>query len=146
MSLRDVTRAEKLRTAYWHRVRRFMERYEFIAAACVGAPPFRLDEPLPTTVGGKPVERFQDVFLSTYVFSVTGLPMVAMPCGLTRDGRPVGMQIIARRLRDDSALEIAAAYQSVAGELFRRPEIDLDAVKPVSEAMQTPGVSIDKNK
>jgi amidase len=144
MSLRDVTRAEKLRTAYWHRVRRFMERYEFIAAACVGAPPFRLDEPLPTTVGGKPVARFQDVFLSTYVFSVTGLPMVAMPCGLTRDGRPVGMQIIARRLRDDSALEIAAAYQSVAGELFRRPEIDLDAVKPVSEAMQTPGVSIDK--
>ncbi len=144
MSLRDVTRAEKLRTTYWHRVRRFMERYDFIAAPCVGAPPFRLDEPLPKTVGGKPVERFQDVFLSTYVFSVTGLPMAAVPCGLTRDGRPVGMQIIARRLRDDAALEIAAAYQSAAGELFRRPEIDLDAVKPVSEAMQTPGVSIDK--
>jgi len=144
MSLREVTQAERLRTAYWHRARRFMKDYEFIVAPCVGAPPFRLDEPLPSKVGGKPVERFQDVFLSTYVFSVTGLPMAAVPCGLTGDGRPVGMQIIGRRLRDDSVLEAAAAYQSVAGELFRRPEIDLDAVKPVSEAMQTPGVSIDR--
>lgn len=144
MSLRDVTGAERLRTAYWHRVRRFMEDYEFIVAPCVGAPPFRLDEPLPSTVGGMPVERFQDVFLSTYVFSVTGLPMAAVPCGLTKDGRPVGMQIIGRRLRDDSVLEAAAAYQSVAQELFRRPDIDLSALKPVSEAMKTPGVSIDK--
>lgn len=144
MSLREVTQAERLRTHYWQRVRRFMEDYEFIVAPCVGAPPFRLDEPLPSTVGGKPVERFQDVFLSTYVFSVTGLPMTAVPCGLTQDGRPIGMQIIGRRLRDDSVLEAAAAYQSVAAELFRRPNIDLTAVKPVSDAMKTPGVSIDR--
>jgi amidase len=121
-----------------------MEDYEFIVAPIVGAPPFRLDEPLPSTVGGKSVERFQDVFLSTYVFSVTGLPMVAVPCGLTGDGRPVGMQIVGRRLRDDSVLEAAAAYQAVAAELFRRPEINLAAIKPVSDAMRTPGVTIDK--
>jgi amidase len=144
MSVRDVVRSERLRTGYWHRVRRFMEDYEFIVAPIVGAPPFRLDEPLPSTVGGKPVERFQDVFLSTYVFSVTGLPMLAVPCGLTGDGRPVGMQIVGRRLRDDSVLEAAAAYQSVASKLFGRPEINLAAVKPVSDAMRTPGVSIDK--
>ena len=145
MSVRDIVRAERLRTAYWHRVRRFMETHEFIAAPVVGAPPFRLDEALPSTVGGKPVERFQDVFLSTYVFSVTGLPMVAVPCGLTKDGRPVGMQIIGRRLRDDSVLEAAAAYQMAAPEMFRRPEIDLAALKPVSEAMRTPGVSISRD-
>jgi amidase len=144
MSVRAVTRSEKMRTAYWHRVRTFMETFEFIVAPCVGAPPFRLDEPLPSTVGGKPVERFQDVFMLTYVFSVTGLPMAAVPCGLTSDGRPVGMQIVGRRLRDDSVLEAAAAYQSVAEDLFRRPEVDLAALKPVSESMRTPGVSIDK--
>jgi amidase len=144
MSLRDVVRSERLRTAYWHRVRRFMETYEFIVAPCVGAPPFRLDEALPSSVGGKPVERFQDVFMSTYVFSVTGLPMAAVPCGLTADGRPVGMQIVGRRLRDDSVLEMASAYQSVASELFRRPKIDLEALKPVSESMNTPGVSIER--
>jgi amidase len=142
LSVREVVKSERLRTAYWHRVRRFMEKYEFIVAPVVGAPPFRLDEALPTHVGGKPVERFQDVFLSTYVFSVTGLPMGAIPCGLTKDGRPVGMQIIGRRLRDDSVLEAASAYQGVAPELFRRPTIDLAAVKPVSEAMRTPGVTM----
>jgi amidase len=140
LSVRDVVRAERLRTAYWHRVRRFMEDYDYIIAPVVGAPPFRLDEALPTSVGGQPVARFQDVFLSTYVFSVTGLPMMSVPCGLTQDGRPVGMQIIARRLRDDAAIEAAAAYEAAAPALFRRPEIDLAAARPVSDALRTPGV------
>lgn len=142
LSVREVVKSERLRTAYWHRVRRFMEEYDYIIAPVVGAPPFRLDEALPTHVGGRPVERFQDVFLSTYVFSVTGLPMMSVPCGLTSDGRPVGMQIIARRLQDDSAIAAAAAYEAAAPELFARAEIDLAAAKPVSDALQTQGVTM----
>ena len=142
LSVGDVAAAERLRTDYWHRVRVFMQRHDFIVAPVVGAPPFRLDEPFPTTVGGRPVERFQDTFLSTYAFSVTGLPVMAVPCGLTRDGRPVGMQIISRRHGDAAAITLARAYERCCPELFRRPEIDLDAVKPVSPAFQTPGVTM----
>ena len=140
LSVRDVVRAERLRTAYWHRVRRFMESYDFIVAPIAGAPPFRLDEALPATVGGRPVARFLDVFLFTYVFSVTGLPITGVPCGLTGRGLPVGMQIVGHRLRDDRVLEAASAYQRAAPDLFARPLIDLAAVRPVSDAMRTTGV------
>jgi amidase len=144
LSVRDVVRSERLRTQYWHKVRRFMENFDYIVAPVVGAPPFRLDEPLPKQVGGVAVDRFQDVFLSTYVFSVTGLPMISVPCGLTKDGRPVGMQIIARRHREDQALEAASAYERLAPNLFVRPTMDLTVLKPVSEALTTPGVTIKK--
>lgn len=33
-----------------------------------------------------------------------------MPCGHTKDGLPVGLQIVARRTRDEQALQAAAAY------------------------------------
>ncbi len=140
LSVGDVTRAERLRTVYWHRVRQFMERYDYIVTPVAGAPPFRLDEPLPTTVGGRPVDRFQDVLLSTYAFSVTGLPVMSVPCGLTADGRPVGMQIVARRLADTAALAAAAAYERLCPGLFRRPDLDPAALDPAPVVVTTPGL------
>lgn len=142
LDLRTVTKAERLRTDYWHRVRVFLESYDYIIAPSVGAPPFRLDQPLPTEVGGVAVERYYDVFLATYAFSVTALPIMAVPCGSTAAGLPVGMQIVGRRLRDDLVLEAAAAYEAACPEHFVRPEIDLAAARPVSPELDTPGLSV----
>ena len=75
---------------------------------------------------------------------MTGLPMISVPCGLTEDGRPVGMQIISRRHREDQAIEAASAYERLLPDLFVRPEMDLMALKPVSDALNTPGVTIKK--
>ena len=142
LDVRTIVNAERTRTAYWHRVRQFLEQYDYIIAPCVGAPPFRLDEPLPTQVGGIAVERYYDVYLAAYAFSVTGLPIMAVPCGLTQNGLPVGMQIIGRRLRDDSVIRAAAAYERECTENFVQPEIDLNEVKPISPDLATPGLSV----
>ena len=91
LDVRTITRAERLRTNYWHRVRAFLERYDYILTPTIPVPAFRLDQPLPTEIGGVPVERFYDVFLTTYAFSITGLPVMSVPCGLTSRGLPVGL-------------------------------------------------------
>lgn len=142
VDVRTVTRAERRRTDYWHRVRAVLTRFDYIVTPTIGAPPFRLDEPLPTTVGGRPVERFYDVLLTCYGFSITGLPALSVPCGFTRSGLPVGMQIVGRRHRDDQVLELGAAFEAAAPEFFQRPRIDLDAIRPVSSAFATPGIKI----
>ena len=140
LDLKTVTRAERLRGEYWHRVRRFLRRYDAIVTPTIGVPPFRLDAPLPDTIDGKPVARYYDAFLSTYAFSLTGLPVVAVPAGLTEDGLPVGIQIVGPRLREDLALEIAGAYEAAHPELFTTPEIDLSQAKDLGEAFASPGL------
>ncbi len=142
LDVRAITRAERLRTAYWHRVRRFLERYDYILTPTVGVPAFRLDEPLPTTIGGAVVERFYDVFLLTYAFSVTGLPALSLPCGVTAGGLPVGLQVVGRRLREDHVLEAAAAYAAACPQHFRRPAIDLAAARNLEETVVTTGFRI----
>jgi amidase len=137
--LRAVTRAERMRTAYWHRVRALLERFDHLLAPSCGATPFRLDRPLPDTVGGRKVARFYDVFLGCYAFSITGLPIVALPCGLV-DGLPVGAQLVGRRLREDLVLATARAYQAANPQLFRRPEIDRDQAQPIPASLPTPGM------
>ncbi len=142
LDVRTIVNAEKMRTGYWHRVRKFFKRYDYMIAPSVGAPPFRLDEPLPTEVGGVAVERYYDVYLAAYAFSVTGLPIMAVPCGRTANGLPVGMQIIGHRLRDDSVISAAAVYEHHCAENFVRPDIDLEQVKPVSPDLATPGLAV----
>lgn len=140
MDVRAVTRAERLRTEYWARVREFMARYDYVVAPSCGAPPFWLDRPLPDEVGGRKVKRFYDVFLATYALSVTGLPIVQLPCGFTPDGLPVGFQLIGRRLREDLTLAAALAYEAANPQHFRRPDIDLAQAKPIPQTLPTPGM------
>lgn len=140
--VRAITRAERLRTRYWHRVREFMADYDFILAPSATAPAFRLDQPLPTEVGGQPVERFYDVFLPCYAFSVTALPVAAIPCGLTSDGLPAGLQLVAPRQREDLALSAAAAYAAACPQHFQRPDIDLTQAVDLGQEITTPGIHI----
>ncbi len=127
LDLKSVTEAERLRTRYWHGVRAMFERFDYIATPAIGAPAFLLDEPLPTSIGGRPAAKFYDAYRYTYAFSVVGLPVVAIPCGFTREGLPVGLQIAARRLHDEAALAIAAAFLAAHPEFLVRPSALLEA-------------------
>ena len=105
----------------------------------MGAPAFRLDRPLPTQVGGRKVERYYDIFLTAYAFSVTGLPAMVVPCGFTQAGLPMGLQIVGPRLREDLVLQAAAAYAAACPQHFRRPTIDLSVAVPLGDAFSSPG-------
>ena len=137
-----VARAERLRTDYWHRVQALLERHDFILTPAVGAPPFRLDRPLPDEVGGRKVERYYDVFLTAYAFSVTGLPAMSIPCGFTSEGLPVGLQVVGPRLREDLLLQFAASFGAAHPEHYRTPEIDLAAARPIAAAFASPGLVV----
>src|SRR5262245_36260050 len=93
----DIGRAEKLRTMLWHRVRRFMERHDLLVLPTVAVKPFPIEEPYPTEISGKPLANYLQWFFLTYAISVTGLPVISVPAGFTRDGLPVGIQIVGRR-------------------------------------------------
>jgi amidase len=127
--VRTIVKAEKMRTAYWHRVRRFMENYDYIVTPMIGATAFRLDQPFPSMLGDTKVEKFRDVFLFSYIFSVTGLPAASVPCGFTSDGLPVGMQIVGHRMHEDTVLEAASAYAAACPEHRVWPYINMKSTE-----------------
>jgi len=141
--VRAVTQAERQRTAYWHRVRALLECYDFIMCPTAGVPAFRLDAPLPSHVGEREVDHFYDVILTTYAFSITGLPALSVPCGFTTAGLPVGLQIVGPRQREDRVLTLGAAYLSLHAEHLRSPPpIDASTKKPVSNEFVPLGVPV----
>ena len=55
--------------------------------------------------------------------SFVGVPCISIPVGLTRDGLPVGMEIVGQRGYDERLLQVAAAVEAV---LPRLPVPDID--------------------
>jgi amidase len=54
------------------------------------------------------------------VFNLTGSPVVVIPIGLTKDGLPVGIQIVGKRDRDMELLTIAEKLTE-ATKGFQKP-------------------------
>jgi aspartyl-tRNA(Asn)/glutamyl-tRNA(Gln) amidotransferase subunit A len=48
---------------------------------------------------------------NTRPFNVWGLPAISVPCGFTKSGLPIGLQIAGPRWREDLVLRLAQAYE-----------------------------------
>jgi amidase len=110
----EIAWAEATRTALYHRVRLFMERYEFFVLPTVQVPPFSVDQPYPTEIEGVAMETYIDWMKSCYYISIVGNPAISVPCGFTPEGLPVGLQIVARHRDDWGLLQMAHAFERAA--------------------------------
>jgi aspartyl-tRNA(Asn)/glutamyl-tRNA(Gln) amidotransferase subunit A len=111
MSALDVARAQLARQALWARLHAFFARFDLLATPAVAVPPFETGAPPPVEIAGRPVGR-RGWIAFTYPFNLTGNPAISLPAGVTGDGRPVGLQLVARRLDDARLLAAAAAFEA----------------------------------
>jgi aspartyl-tRNA(Asn)/glutamyl-tRNA(Gln) amidotransferase subunit A len=58
---------------------------------------------------------------NTRPFNVWGLPAISVPCGFTKSGLPIGMQIAGPHWREDLVLKLAHAFESATEWYQRRP-------------------------
>ncbi|HXX69721.1 MAG TPA: Asp-tRNA(Asn)/Glu-tRNA(Gln) amidotransferase subunit GatA [Polyangiaceae bacterium] len=99
-------KAQKVRTLI---ARDFADAFREVDVICSPTSPtaaFRLgekvDDPLAMYLG--------DIF--TLPASLAGLPAMSIPCAPTATGLPVGLQLVARALDEETMLAIAAAWES----------------------------------
>jgi amidase len=119
----QLSRAEMKRTQLYHRVREFMETYEYLILPVSQVPPFPVTQEYITEINGVPMETYIDWMKSCYFITVTGLPAISMPCGFTPEGVPVGVQIVGRHEDDFGVLQLAYAFQEATGIWQQRPAV-----------------------
>jgi len=115
--------AEVRRTELYHRVREFMQSYEFLLCPVNQVPPFDVSQRWVDEVNGVKMETYIDWMKSCYYITVTGLPAISVPCGFTPEGLPVGIQIVGRHNDDFGVLQIARAFEEATQVWKRRPSV-----------------------
>jgi aspartyl-tRNA(Asn)/glutamyl-tRNA(Gln) amidotransferase subunit A len=74
-------------------------------------------------VDGREEEVSQAVTRYTPLASVTGRPALAVPCGFSADGLPIGVQLVGHAGRDEELLAIGAAFEQIGAPQSRHPDL-----------------------
>jgi Asp-tRNA(Asn)/Glu-tRNA(Gln) amidotransferase A subunit family amidase len=114
LTARELAQAELLRTRQWQRVREFLAERDVWVTPTMATPAFPVEHPHVMEIDGQPVGKAMARSFLTYAFSVMGLPAISIPCGFTRGGLPVGLQIVGKRRGEAAVLRAAAAFEAAA--------------------------------
>jgi len=121
LSAAELARVEKLRTALFIRMHRFMETYDVLATPVNQMPPFDVDQPFVQEIAGVKMESYIDWMRSCYTITATTHPALSVPAGFTADGLPVGLQLVGRHRGELGLLQVGYAFEQATGVGRRRP-------------------------
>lgn len=106
----DFTDAHTQRKAICNSMWRFMANYDLLLTPTLAVPPFPVHMQGPEKIEGR-MGRNADWLCFTFPANMTGQPAATIPAGFTRDGLPVGLQIIGRHLDDRTVLRASGAFE-----------------------------------
>ena len=111
VTTRDLASAEQERGRVWHQFRQLCERFDHVITPCMAVPPFPVEQNYPDTIAGTKMQNYVDWIAPTFVLSLTGLPIGAVPAGIDASGLPVGLQVVGRQSAEEAVLALAHDIQ-----------------------------------
>ncbi len=114
----DYLRASAHRTRLGTLMGRFHERFDLLVTPTMPITAFAAGVEVPA---GSTAVRWTSWTPFSYPFNLTQQPAASVPCGLTDDGLPVGLQLVGPRHRDARVLAAAKAYQDAVAPLPAPP-------------------------
>lgn len=121
LSAEEIIRAERERAALYHRVAAFFTDYDLLLCPVVAVPPYPVEQAYPTRIGDQQLTSYIDWMFLTFVVTLTGCPALSLPCGFTKAGLPVGLQVIGPTHGDAAVLAAGVLMEQVFGISARLP-------------------------
>ena len=119
ISIVDYLGADLVRTELGQRMAAFHQKYDLLLTPMMPVPAL----PVGQDLNDPATERhWIDWSPFSYPFNLTRQPAASIPCGLTRAGLPIGLQIVGPLYADARVLRAACAFETTQPE--RRPPLD----------------------
>lgn len=109
-SLLEYFAAVKAREALGTAMNAFHEEWDLLLTPTLPIPAFDAGHEVPP---GSNMDRWTEWTPFSYPFNLTQQPAASIPCGLTKTGLPVGLQIVGPKNGDDMVLAASAAFESL---------------------------------
>jgi aspartyl-tRNA(Asn)/glutamyl-tRNA(Gln) amidotransferase subunit A len=114
----DYLAAVKLREAMGVAMNLFHQSHDLLLTPSLPIPAFEAGLEVPR---GSGMERWPDWTPFSYPFNLTRQPAASVPCGLTSEGLPAGLQIVGPSYADALVLRAARAFEEA--EPFKMPAL-----------------------
>lgn len=105
-----------------HNIRKAFELVDLFITPTTPVPPFSTAELLADVNGLRSKETL--MLHNTRPFNISGLPSISVPCGFTKTGLPIGMQITGAPWAEGEVLRLARAYEQQTSWHTYRPNLE----------------------
>ena len=109
LSALDIQQLNQRRGVLGSQMRQFMQRFDLLVTPAVSIPAF---DALPAGHSPLSPESMLGWTPFSYPFNLTQQPASTIPCGLTRDGLPMGLQFVGPMFGDALVLRASKAYEN----------------------------------
>ncbi len=118
-----VEHANGIRRRWVAEVERLFSEYDFLVLPTAQVFPFPKDVHWPTQIAGREMDTYHRWMEVVILASLAGVPTINVPVGFDGQGRPMGMQVMAKFGADRHVLEFALAYEDLTDHLDQRPRL-----------------------
>ncbi|MBI3954848.1 Asp-tRNA(Asn)/Glu-tRNA(Gln) amidotransferase subunit GatA [Candidatus Gottesmanbacteria bacterium] len=110
-------KAQKARTLFINEYRKALEECDVILMPVNPTPPTKIGELI-----NDPVQNLMaDIY--TVSQNPVGVPSLAIPCGFTKTGLPIGMQLVGKMFAEEKLLQVGYAYQQANKWHNQKPKL-----------------------
>ena len=110
-------KASQVRTLIKRDFEEAFQKCDVVLTPAVPAPAFKIGEKM-----DDPLQMYLcDIF--TLSANLAGIPGISVPCGYTKGGLPIGLQLLAGHFEEGKLIQVASAYEKHSKLEVRRPEI-----------------------
>jgi amidase len=92
--MEEIAQGERLRCAIMNRVATFFQTYDLLLCPSTIVPPFPVGDRYVARCNGVDFATYIDWLAIAYAPTLACTPALSLPCGFTKDGRPIGLQMI----------------------------------------------------
>lgn len=116
-----IVKGEQTRGVLTQRAAAFFARYDALLLPTEAVTPFEVGIASPDPINGVPLDNPVHWFALAYAATAVGLPSLSVPPGFSRNGLPIGMQIIVGHRREEAAITVGAAFEAARPWAHRIP-------------------------
>ena len=113
LTLQDMAKADLSRAQLWRDYRHAMQGRHLLLCPATTTEPFEAEAFGPVSAAGQACDC--DWFLLTHVLSLLSAPVISLPCGRTKNGLPVGLQLVGWPGGDIELIAVAASIERILG-------------------------------
>ncbi len=123
LTVEDLVALDRARGRLWRATQDYFATYDVLVLPTAQALPFDASLEYPQDINGRPMENYLEWMRAVTVISATGCPAISVPGGFSRDGLPVGVQLVAAPGRDVELLRVAHAFEAATRHAQRHPAL-----------------------
>ena len=107
--------AERTRWELYKQVNHFFKSHDVLICPTASIAPFPSGQRYVEEIDGKPLNTYIDWFSITFALTMTACPVLSLPCGFTREGLPVAIQLMGRPRGESELLKAAYILEQQLG-------------------------------